>query len=1170
MKKSILLTLSCLSILTFNLSADGWENEKYHIVKERNSLSHSIIPTFVKFSTNSLPNYSELESLFEQYWKVPENFGFMQTRKEVDQLGFVHYRYKQTYKGVPIEFAELIVHTKEDLIHSMNGKLIHLEPTEREQQLNESSALEAALNFIGADTYKWEVVHEEMHLKETSNDPSKTFFPKGELAYVSASTSIEANQLRKAYKFKVYAHEPMSHTEIYVDASNGEILYTNNLIHTSNVKGTATTAYSGSQTINTDSVSATQFRLRQTLSGNGVNTYDLNGGTTYANAVDFTDTDNNWNNTINNDHYATDAHWGAEKTQEYLDVMFNRNSIDNNGFALNSYIHYSVNFANAFWDGSRMTYGDGSGAITPLVSLDIAGHEIAHGLTTFTADLVYESQSGALNESFSDIFGAAIEFYARPTRANWTIGEDIGSTIRSMSNPGAYRDPDTRGGTNWVTTAGCTPSRFNDQCGVHSNSGVQNFWFYLLSVGGSGTNDNGDAYSVTSITIDSAAAIAYRNLSVYLTRSSDYDDARFYSIEAAIDLYGPCSQEVESVTDAWHAVGVGNAYVAGVSSDFASADSVSCNTPHVVTFTNLSNNGLTYDWDFGDGRTSTLRSPIHVYRNFGEYDVELIVDGGACGVDTLLQSNYISIDTLNRCVVNMVNGSNGVQTECQGKLFDSGGAGGNYGDSESSTITFSPAGASSVTLDFLQFDVEAGQGGGCNFDYLEVFDGPTVNDPSLGLFCNSSAAPGKITSTFGSITIRFVSDQAATNAGFEVNWDCNFPTQKPAPDFLVSEDTSCTGAISFSDRSTEKPTNWTWDFGDGNSSTNANPIHTYTSNGTYSVKLVATNGFGSDSITKTNVVHIDRPTSPSVVSDTVCINRTANLSATGSGSLRWYSNEVGGSSLFTGTSYSVNNVSKDSTLWVEDFISAPVEKVGPVNNTIGSGVYFTGSQYLIFDVFETITLRNVQVYSNTRGSRLIELRDNNGVVLQSSNIYIPSRAARISINFTIEPGMDYQLGISSTSGAPNLYRNNSGVNYPYDIAGKVSIKNSSAGTGFYYFFYDWEVKGSDCVSARSEITAFLDPQCAVTGIDEELSQADEQLQVYPNPANSSITIDYSLVEDLRTMSLIDMRGKEIMNVESFDSSMKQQLDVSQFSNGIYFLQVHTQSATFTRKIIINH
>ena len=247
-----------------------------------------------------------------------------------------------------------------------------------------------------------------------------------------------------------------------------------------------------------------------------------------------------------------------KKTLDFYYTKFGRKSIDNNNFVIKSYIHYSRNYFNAFWDGSRMTYGDGSSTNgnKPLTALDVCGHEITHGLTSFTANLAYQKESGALNEGFSDIFGNSIEFWARPSKTSWKLGEDFNYVIRDMANPNAYSQPDTYGGTYWKTTT-CTPSSTNDYCGVHTNSGVLNFWYYLLVNGGSGTNDKGFVYSVTGIGLDKAAAIAYRTLTTYLTSSSTYADARTYSLQSAADLYGAGSAEVTQTTNAWNAVGVG-------------------------------------------------------------------------------------------------------------------------------------------------------------------------------------------------------------------------------------------------------------------------------------------------------------------------------------------------------------------------------------------------------------------------------------------------------------------------------------------------------------------------------------------------------------------------------------------------------------------------------------
>jgi len=1160
------------ALMFFSSTAFSTEGGKYEPIVERNSAKYSSIPTYMEFGVSNMPQREELNSLFKNYWKSPD-FGFRQIGMEKDQLGFMHYRYQQTFQGIPIEFAVLITHTKNNRIQSLNGEILSIPPALNEIALSESAALQSAKKHIGAATYKWEVPEEEAHLKIESEDPTATYFPTADKVFVAKGISLNPQEMSLAYKFNIYAHEPLSRYEIYVDASNGDILFKNSLIHTINVKGTATTGYSGKQDINTDSVNANQFRLRQTVSGNGVNTFNMQNGINYGNAVDFTDSNNVWNNVnLQLDQYATDAHWGAEQTYDFYKSNFNRNSINNNGFALNSYVHFSNNFANAFWDGQRMTYGDGNAFVDPFQALDVVGHEITHGLTNFSANLIFHGEQGALNESFSDIFGTAIEFHGRSNRANWTVGEDIGFTLRSMSNPNSFGDPDTYRGTNWKTTVGCTPSNQNDQCGVHSNSGVQNFWFYLLVNGGSGTNDNNQSYSVNALGMDTAAAIAFRNLTVYLSRFSDYEDARFYSIQSAVDLYGPCSAPVASVTDAWHAVGIGNAYIPGVISDFNSADTISCEAPFRVNFENQSNNGLSFFWDFGDNQTDTFRNPVHTYNKDGKYDVKLIADGGSCGADTITKTAFIQIDSTQLCRVAMEQGVNPTQVDCQGKLTDNGGLGGNYSNNMSSLITIAPPGAASITLFLNSLDIEAGLNGGCNFDLLEFFDGTSVNSPSLGVFCNGvSNLPDSITSRFGAVTLRFTSDRATTAGGFDIDWRCNSPTTAPTADFTQSDENTCTGIIDFQDFSTQAPGSWNWDFGDGNFSSDQNPQHEYVTNGTYDVQLIVGNSFGSDTIKKLLAVNVNRPAEPSIKGDTVCIGQQASLSALGNGSLRWFERQIGGNQIGAGSNLVINNVSTDTSLWVEDFIASSTQTVGPASNTIGSGANFNGNQHLVFDVFEEVELLSVRVFAGSTGSRTIELRDSNGVVLQSLSRNIPSGIFRVSLNFKISPGKNYQLGLASNS-TVDLFRNNGGVSFPYDLPGKLSIKESSATTnptGFYYFFYNWRVKSVDCISSRAEVKVKVDTSCTVVGI-EDVDLAAEEILIYPNPVSRKLNITFSSKQNIDRIQLLDLNGKLVYeSAGGVSADGKHQIDVSPLSNGVYFLRIQDQENLITKKVIVN-
>ncbi|WP_050019832.1 M4 family metallopeptidase [Chryseobacterium sp. P1-3] len=521
---------------------------------------------FMRFDKNG-PVFQGSPVLFDE---VSQRLSPGQARKlgtEKDKLGFETHRFQQTVNGIPVEYGMMAVQTKGGKIVGQSGKWILNTPkaVEKAANISEDIALQNALSFVGAEAYKWQNKTEEDFIKKEAGNSDATFAPKGELVYYSDPSDENMADLKLAYKFDIYAEKPLSRQYVFVDAKNGKVLGTDAIIHEVNTPGTATTVYSGSRSIITDSYNGS-YRLRETgrNGGTAVETYNMKKGTNFANAVDFTDADNNWNNiNTNKDEYATDAHWGAEMTLDYYYTKYGRKSIDNNNFAIKSYVHYSTNLFNAYWDGSRMLYGDGSSTTNggkPLTAIDVCGHEITHGMTSKTANLAYQRESGALNEGFSDIFGNTIERWARPAKASWTIGEDFNYVIRDMSNPNAYRQPDTYMGTYWktATTSGCSfPSQANDYCGVHTNSGVLNFWYYLLVTGGSGTNDKGFAYNVSGIGLDKAAAIAYRTLTTYLTSSSTYANTRTYSLQAAADLYGAGSNEVTQVTNAWNAVGVG-------------------------------------------------------------------------------------------------------------------------------------------------------------------------------------------------------------------------------------------------------------------------------------------------------------------------------------------------------------------------------------------------------------------------------------------------------------------------------------------------------------------------------------------------------------------------------------------------------------------------------------
>ncbi|MBL7728994.1 MAG: M4 family metallopeptidase, partial [Dinghuibacter sp.] len=511
-------------------------------------------------------------------------FNGNRVQSETDRIGQTHHRYQQIHQGIKVENAVLLVHVQNNKIQSQNGRWVKDFPSALPTTplVNATQAVEKAMQYSGARTFKWQMPEEEAFLKREQQNPNATFYPRAELVYYCGEQDINPAALKLAYKLDVYAHDPVGRSYIFVDAVTGALLGKRELIHEADANGTAVTGYSGTQTITADNTGA-GFRLRETGRGNGINTYNLQKTTNYAAAVDFTDADNVWDNAnANLDQYATDAHWGTEKTYDYFLLKHGRNSIDNAGMALNSYVHYGNSYFNAFWDGSRMTYGDGDAAHgnKPLTSLDVCGHEITHGITERTSALIYSYESGAMNEAFSDIFGTAIEAFARPGNTDWLIGGDF-FTIRSMSNPNAFNHPDTYQGTYWYSGSG-------DNGGVHYNSGVLNFWFYLLVNGGSGTNDHGTPYNVTGIGMDKAAAIAYRLNTIYLTPTSEYYDARTFGIQAAQDLF-PGGDEVTQTMNAFAAVGL---------------YAPSCGTVTGLSASNVADHTATISWNSMPGATT--------------------------------------------------------------------------------------------------------------------------------------------------------------------------------------------------------------------------------------------------------------------------------------------------------------------------------------------------------------------------------------------------------------------------------------------------------------------------------------------------------------------------------------------------------------------------------------
>ncbi|WP_343618834.1 M4 family metallopeptidase [Flavobacterium sp.] len=620
MKRKLPKIITAAFVLSFSISAFAQVTDKQ--VKQK-SVSENGQPSLITFNELSSYKGSDYQRVFKEQLGLKDTQSFQKVRTESDKQGYTHEKFQLYEQGIKVEFANYTLHSKDGKVVSMNGEYYNIENVKLSPSLSADQAFNKALQYTHASEYLWEKPLDAAELGYAK--------PKGELVLLpnmeQQGEKRAGDNIRLAYKFDIYATKPLSRGDLYIDAETGKALFYNATIkhlhdnvHAkkasagSTVKNetalakkaivatNAETRYSGTQTIQT-SLSGSSYILLDGTRGNGIQTYNSARTATYP-TTNFTDADNNWTaaeyNNTNKDNGALDAHWGAEMTYDYWSAVHGRNSYDDAGAKIKSYVHYNLIAAgyssnnNAFWNGSVMTYGDGSGTggFDILTSLDVAGHEIGHAVCTYTANLAYQKESGAMNEAFSDIWAACIEYRAAPTKSTWLVGEDIERrsghiALRSMSNPKAEGQPDTYGGTNWISVS-CTPTSSNDYCGVHTNSGVFNHWFYILSVGKTGTNDIGSSYSVTGIGIDKAAKIAFRLEDVYLTSNSTFANARTSGIQSAIDLYGAGSAEVIATTNAFYAIGVGAAYSGSTDTTPPSAPTGLAASGTTGTTTNLS------------------------------------------------------------------------------------------------------------------------------------------------------------------------------------------------------------------------------------------------------------------------------------------------------------------------------------------------------------------------------------------------------------------------------------------------------------------------------------------------------------------------------------------------------------------------------------------------------
>ncbi|MER6713306.1 M4 family metallopeptidase [Streptomyces sp. NPDC006129] len=457
-----------------------------------------------------------------------------------DADGTVHTRYERTYAGLPVLGGDLVVHESE------SGESQGV--TRATKAAIKVASLKPAVPAAKAEKQAVTLAKAAGSEKTEANaTPRKVIWAADGKPVLAYETVVGGLQ------------EDGTPNELHVitDAATGKKLYEYQGIET----GTGNTTYSGKVTIGTTK-SGSSYTLTDGTRG-GHKTYNLNRGTSGTGTL-FSGADDVWGtgSPSNLETAAADAHYGAQVTWDFYKSTFGRSGIRNDGKAAYSRVHYGNNYVNAFWSDSCfcMTYGDGSGNAHPLTSLDVAAHEMSHGLTSATAKLNYSGESGGLNEATSDIFGAGAEFFANNSSdvGDYLIGEEI--DINGDGTPLRYMDKPSKDGDSadaWSAGLGSLD--------VHYSSGPANHFFYLLSEGSGSKTINGVTYNsptsngstVTGIGRTKALQIWYKALTTYMTSTTKYAQARTATLNAASALYGASSTEYKAVAAAWSAVNVG-------------------------------------------------------------------------------------------------------------------------------------------------------------------------------------------------------------------------------------------------------------------------------------------------------------------------------------------------------------------------------------------------------------------------------------------------------------------------------------------------------------------------------------------------------------------------------------------------------------------------------------
>ncbi len=767
--------------------------------------------------------------------------------------------------------------------------------------------------------------------------------------------------------------------------------------------GTAETFYTGTQEIITDTIDG-QYCLKDYTRGNGVFTYDITGSILYDNAICVGDEDNYWS--LEEHESITDIHWGTAKYYDFLLETFGRNSLDDEGMPIISYALDDIGLTQTHIhmnsEENRIVYKKES--YNAFEShLETVSRVLSQLMLIEIEDYHYSYQNNILRYSFDHIMSYGFQQYMQLEEVNWQFGEMYDYIYKDMSNPKSLNLPDTYMGQYWSNN-----KRYN--------SAVVDHWFYLLTDGGSGTNDNFDDYSVDGIGWESAIAIVYKGFNEHFENYSTLEDAREFTHQAAIDLFGACSFEAIQVAEAWFAVGVGyDPYVPLL--DFDTNNQIIYCEDRGIQFDSGWIEDGDFLWDFGDGTVSTEADPLHFYEDQGEYVVSFTYEVVNCLGEELAETIILE-DTIrvNHCYDyewhQNIEEYDIVINDCSGVLNEDY----NY-VANGSSLLISPEGADQLRVLFNDYYTICAD--------LKIYDGTEANEENL----ISTPQSGDII-IFESGSVYMEANLNGWGCGcmaeyinLSLTWECEYEADIPSANFSPDVVESCEGIVSFRDLSSQWADEWYWDFGDGQNSTEGTPTHQYMNSGIYDVSLVSCNELGCDTLVYEDLISINFGC---IVSDTISLVQAEHI----------ISNECSG--VIRDADFDTDQSSAIYTI--------EVPEASAIEVNLERYKFYSGSYLKIYDGPDTDSPL-IQNFVGYEDEETVIVSSSNSITIKEFSYYTSS-SSEFLISYesdgTAEAMANFEAPVKITPHFPIQFMNSSeGTNYVWNFGdGSVDLNSN--------------------------------------------------------------------------------------------------------------------------------